>query len=185
MMLLAVTPVTAQTPPSDQVEPLRVGAAAVDIVDHAVAICVAVIFDGQTFETAVEGKPWDTMDPRQTGSNLATHAWRAQTLNRTFLMRLGNGGCSFGVLRGDGEAMRARVMERLAVREEFVLVDQEATRGGRATRYAYCGRAAPHPYLVSTVVGTSGGEPHFVFNMFRASDPAPTFCGAATAPAEN
>ncbi len=157
-------------------------AEAVDIADHGLAICSAVVFDGQSFEAAVEGKHWDSMDPRQTGSNLATHAWRARTLNRTFLMRLGNGGCSFGVLRGDAEAMRARVMERLAAREEFVLVSQEATRGGRATRYAYCGRTAPHPYLVSMVVGASGGEPHFVFNMFRASDPAPAFCPAAAPP---
>lgn len=143
------------------------------VADDAIAICMSVVFDGQSFDAAVEGKPWASVDPRSTGSNLATHAWEARSLSGAYLMRLGNGGCSFGIQDGDGAIIRMRMLERLNARAAFETVMQEETRGGRATRYAYCVREQ-YPRVVSMVVGES--QPRFVFNLFRASDSAPSFC---------
>jgi|GEM_PF-3142608 len=147
-----------------------------EIVDQAIAICAAVVVDGQTFESQFEGRTeWRTADPRGAGSNLATHAWQSATLNTTYVLRLPNGGCSFGVQRGDSEALRARIEAALAPRAAFELVSQQAARGGRATMYAYCVRE-DHPRVMSIVAGRGGGQPNLVMNLFRASDVMPSFC---------
>lgn len=152
--------------------------AAVDIADEAAAICSDVVSGGRDFEAALEGKPWTSIDARSTGSNLATHAWRAPTANQTFLMRLPNGGCSFAVDEGDGEAMRARVLERLGQSATFELISQQPARGGRATMSIYCVRE-DYPRAMSMIVGERGSRPRLMFNMFRASTPAPDFCRSA------
>jgi hypothetical protein len=147
------------------------------IAVEAAALCEAVVFDAQSFDEAVEGKPWATVDPSETGSNLATHAWRSLTVDDVYLMRLPNGGCSFAVEEGEGEAMRALVLEGLTERAAFTLVLQEETRNGRALRYGYCVDEA-YPRVASMVVGERRSRPRFVFNLFRAGTPAADFCRA-------
>jgi len=149
-----------------------------EIAVQAVAVCAAVVFDGQSFEQQFEGRSeWQSVDPRSTGSDLATHAWRSLTLNTTYVMRLPNGGCSFGIERGDSEAIRAAITEALAERGPFALISQEPTRGGRAVRYAYCVNEV-QPRVMSIVVAERRSRPNFVLNMFRASEAAPSFCRA-------
>jgi hypothetical protein len=92
-------------------------------------------------------------------------------------MRLPNGGCSFGIDRGDSEAIRTRVEAALASRGPFELISQSPVRDGRATRYAYCVRE-DHPRVMPIVAGERSSRPNFVLNMFRASDIAPSFCSA-------
>lgn len=152
-------------------------AAAASVADAATAICTAIVFDGQSFDAAVAGKPWTAIDPRTTGSELATHAWRASAPEETFLMRLPNGGCSFAIRDGDSETLRARVMGQLSARARFDLVLEGETRGGTAVRYAYCVREE-FPRVASMVIGERRSQPRFVFNMFRAADRAPDYCRA-------
>lgn len=152
-------------------------AATAGVADAATAICTAIVFDGESFDAAVAGKPWTAIDPRSTGSDLATHAWRASAADETFLMRLPNGGCSFAIRDGDSESLRARVMGQLSARARFDLVLEGETRGGGAVRYAYCEREA-FPRVASMVVGERRSRPRFVFNMFRAGDRAPDYCRA-------
>lgn len=150
---------------------------AVAIADQATAVCLAIVFDGQSFESQLDSHPdWVSVDPRATGSDLATHAWRSTTLNTTHVMRLPNGGCSFGIERGDSEVLRERIVSALASRAAFALISQEATRGGRATRYAYCVAGEAFPRVASIVAGERGSRPNLVFNLFRASTEAPEFC---------
>ncbi len=144
--------------------------------EAATRICMAVVVEGQSFEAALEGKAWTPMDPRRTGSNLATHAWRSSGAEDTFLMRLPNGGCSFGISEGDSEAMHARVLALLAERVALAPVMREEARAGRAERSAYCGDGE-FPLVVS-MVASRRSRPHLVFNMFRASEAAPEFCEA-------
>lgn len=149
---------------------------ATQIAEQAVSICAAVVFDGQSFESQLDGnEDWYSVDPRGTGSNLATHAWQSTTVNTTHVMRLPNGGCSFGIDRGDSEALRAHVQDVLASRAPFELISQQPARSGRATMYAYC-VAEDHPRVMSIVAAERGSRPNFVLNMFRASDVAPSFC---------
>lgn len=166
--VLCAAPAAAEDPADD---------ASAGIADAATAICVAVVFDGQSFDAAVAGKPWTAIDPRTTGSELATHAWRASAPEETFLMRLPNGGCSFAIRDGDSETLRARVMGQLSARARFDLVLEGETRGGTAVRYAYCVREA-FPRVASMVIGERRSQPRFVFNMFRAADRAPDYCRA-------
>jgi hypothetical protein len=158
-----------------QAQDVGVFDSAAQIADQAAAVCGAIVFDGQTFESQLDGHAdWHSVDPRSTGSNLATHAWQSRTLNTTYVMRLGNGGCSFGIERGDSEALRARVVEAYAGRG-FELVGQAETRGGRATRYAYCVRE-DYPRVMSIVAGEARSRPVLVVNVFRAASQAPEFC---------
>lgn len=151
--------------------------ASAGIADAATAICAAIVFDGQSFDAAVAGKPWTAIDPRSTGSELATHAWRTTAPDETFLMRLPNGGCSFAIRDGDSETLRARVMGQLSARASFELVLEGETRDGGAVRYAYCVREE-FPRVASMVVGDRRSRPRFVFNIYRAGDRAPDYCRA-------
>ena len=147
-----------------------------DLVTQATAICAAVVFDGQTFEAQLEGRPeWRSVPPSRAGSSLATHAWQHSAENDTFVMRLPNGGCSFGVDHGDSETLRARIEAALAPHATFEVVMQERTRNGRATRYGYCVREE-YPRVMSIVAGQPDSDPNLVFNLFRAASRMPEFC---------
>lgn len=149
-------------------------ASATEIAATAADMCSQVVLGQHSFEEVVESPPWMSVNPRLV-SDQATHAWRIATLNDTYFMRLPNGGCSFSVEDGDGETMRALVVEQIGAQAEFALVAQGEARNGRATRFAYCA-PGPFPYVVSMVVGQRRSTPHLVFNMFRSSTPAPSFC---------
>ncbi|MGE0741274.1 MAG: hypothetical protein AB7O98_08015 [Hyphomonadaceae bacterium] len=152
---------------------------AAEIADQAVAICAAVVFDGQSFESQLDNHPdWRSVEPNSTGSRLATHAWQSRALNTTYVMRLPNGGCSFGIERGDSAVLRERIMTSLNQRARFEPVLVEPTRGGRAMMHAYCVRE-DYPRVVSIMAGQPNSHPNVVFNMFRASDRAPDFCATS------
>lgn len=146
-----------------------------DLVAQATSICAAVVFEGQSFESQLDDRAeWRSIPPAQSGSNLATHAWRHSSSNATVIMRLPNNGCSFGVDQGDSETLRARIEAALAP-YAFHMVLQQPTRNGRATRYGYCVRE-DHPRVMSIVAAERRSEPNLVFNLFRASSPMPDFC---------
>lgn len=175
-ILVGVLAAIALAGPSAQAQEAGVTESAPQLAERAVSICAAVVFDGQSFESQLDGaSDWRSVDPRGTGSNLATHAWQSAAPNTTFVMRLPNGGCSFGIDRGDSEVLRTRVEAALAARGPFELISQQPARSGRATMYAYC-VAEDHPRVMSIVAGERGSRPNFVLNMFRASDLAPSFC---------
>jgi len=167
VVVFAAAPAHAQTGAADE---------AVDLAAQATAICAAVVFEGQSFEAQFEGRAeWRSVSPSSTGSDLATHAWQHRSANQTFVMRLPNGGCSFGIDRADSEALRARIETALAPYATFELVLQSSTRDGRATRYGYCERRE-YPHVMSIVAARPGSEPNLVFNIFRAASPMPEFC---------
>lgn len=152
---------------------------AAEIADQAVAICAAVVFDGQSFESQLDNHPdWHSVEPRSTGSNLATHAWQSRALNTTYVMRLPNGGCSFGIERGDSAMLRERIMSALASRALFTQIMEQPTRGGRATMFGYCVPDADYPPLVSIMAGQPSSRPNLVFNLFRASERVSPLCPA-------
>jgi hypothetical protein len=177
-LLLAVAMTCAAHAPAAAEAPESAEAAS-GIADAATAICSAIVFDGQSFDTALAGRPWTSVDPRSTGSELATRAWQATAARNVFLMRLPNGGCSFAIRDGDSETLRVRVMGQLSARATFQLVLEGDTRDGDAVRYAYCTRE-DFPRVASLVVGGRQSLPRFVFNIYRASDRAPDYCRAAT-----
>ena len=157
---------------------LSVFASAREINASATRACAAVTLRAATFESVVDVGEWTSVRPKASGSKIATHAWRSRTLNTTYLTRLPNGGCSFSIDDGEAKALRAQAMEFLGAMATFTPVRQEQTRGGAATRYAYC-TAGPYPVVATMVVGTADSKPRFVFNLFKASTPKPGFCDSA------